>query len=105
MRNVVIIVKMTVQVVQAAMLEMARVVTLGTILTAILEEMILMVVVVNVGLLIKVVQSGEEEMVSIRKKEEERRTPLKTLIILGLSLVINSRTYFRLNWLFDIVSE
>jgi len=68
-------------VVQAAMLEMARVVTLGTILTAILEEMILMVVVVNVGLLIKVVQSGEEEMVSIRKKEEERRTPLKTLII------------------------
>lgn len=81
MRNVVIIVKMTVQVVQAAMLEMARVVTLGTILTAILEEMILMVVVVNVGLLIKVVQSGEEEMVSIRKKEEERRTPLKTLII------------------------
>lgn len=81
MRNVVIIAKMTVQVVQAAMLEMARVVTLGTILTAILEEMILMVVVVNVGLLIKVVQSGEEEMVSIRKKEEERRTPLKTLII------------------------
>ena len=81
MRNVVIIVKMTVQVVQAAMLEMARVVTLGTILSAILEEMILMVVVVNVGLLIKVVQSGEEEMVSIRKKEEERRTPLKTLII------------------------